>query len=105
MEQKTPSTLTLSKSQEESDLRQQETDEPIIIHVPRLGELAPITKLHYQGPKTPTPPKFDLKERQSYDQVSVCKKLQNITKALESDTEWLVTLIMSDNDGMPGIEW
>ena len=93
-------------------MQQQETDESVII--PRLSkeeikernlsELAPVAMLHYQGPKIPTPPKFDLKEGQSYDQLSVCKKLQNITKALESDTEWLVTLIKSDEDGKPGTE-
>jgi hypothetical protein len=69
----------------------------------RLSELSPIAIQHYQGPKTPKPPVTHDHDGIPYHEA--VKRMEDVTKALKADVEWLTKVVTSQDDDDPPVEW
>ena len=69
----------------------------------KLSELSRITIQHYEGPKNPLPPI-------THDHVGIpyheaAKTMDDITRALNEDIEWLTKVVLSDDDNDTPTKW
>ncbi len=101
--------VTQQPTDEDDESDDCSTPHPIIPRVSKtemdttkLSELSPITIQHYDGPKNPLPPSVDVHTGVPYRVVE--HGMDDISKSLKADLEWLTKVVTSDDDEPPS-EW
>lgn len=68
----------------------------------KLSEMCQLPMIHYNGPRKPKPPSFDIRIGTSYSQVA---QSRTIRKAMEKDCEWMISVLNGDKTGKLETEW